>query len=73
MSLKSKVLEFINHHTDGVKISDMEKPLGEKRMKLGYVAKNLLEEGKVKKIEDRYFPVYDSEFNNLKFFRDYNF
>ncbi|MDD2284016.1 MAG: hypothetical protein PHQ11_01255 [Paludibacter sp.] len=73
MNLKTKVLEFINEHSDGVKISDMEKPLGERRMKLGYVTKNLLDEGKIQKVDDCYFPVYDSKYNNLKFFRNQDF
>ena len=56
MTLEEKVLDFINKNPKGVKISEMEEPLGETRMKLGYVAKNLLDEGKVQKIENLYFP-----------------
>ena len=56
MALKEKVLDFIKKHPKGVKISAMEQPLGETRMKLGFVAKNLLDEGKVLKIENVYYP-----------------
>jgi len=73
MNLKSRVLEFINQHEKGVKISDMEKPLGEKRLKLGYVTKSLLEEGKIQKINDAYYPVFDSNHNNLKLFKNFIF
>lgn len=56
MKLEVKVLDYINRHHNGVRISDMESPLGESRMKLGFVAKNLLEEGKILKINNEYFP-----------------
>ena len=59
MKLEAKVLDFINHHIDGVQISEMEVPLGETRMLLGFVTKNLLEEGKILKIENNYFPKPD--------------
>ncbi|MDD4489804.1 MAG: hypothetical protein PHD30_04805 [Paludibacter sp.] len=51
----------------------MEKPLGEKRLKLGYVTKSLLEEGKIQKINDAYYPVFDSNHNNLKLFKNFIF
>ncbi len=57
MTLEDKVLNFINKHPQGVKISEMEVPLGETRMKLGYTAKTLLDEGRVQKIENIYFPL----------------
>ncbi|MDP3001526.1 MAG: hypothetical protein Q8N38_00130, partial [Bacteroidales bacterium] len=47
MTLEEKVMDFINKHPKGVRISEMEEPLGETRMKLGFIAKNLLNEGKV--------------------------
>jgi len=57
MTLEEKVLSFVNKHPGGVKISEMEGPLGETRMKLGYTAKALLNEGKVQKLDNIYFPV----------------
>jgi len=56
MTINEKVLDFIKKHPKGVKISAMEKPLGETRMKLGFVAKNLLDEGKILKLENIYYP-----------------
>ena len=56
-SLDDKVLNYINKHPKGVKVSEMEGPLGETRMKIGYNAKALLEEGKVQKIDNVYFPI----------------
>ena len=57
MTLEEKVLELINKHPNGLRISEMEQPLGETRMKLGFVAKALLEEGKVQKLDNIYFPI----------------
>ena len=57
MTLDEKVLDYINKHPNGSKISEMEQPLGETRMKLGFVAKALLEEGKVQKMDNVYFPL----------------
>jgi len=57
MTLEEKVLDFINKHPNGLRISEMEQPLGETRMKLGFIAKALLEEGKVQKLENVYFPI----------------
>lgn len=57
MTLEEKVTDYINKHPQGVRISEMEEPLGETRMKLGFVAKNLLDEGKVQKVENIYFPI----------------
>ena len=56
MTLEGKVLDFINKHPKGARISEIEEPLGETRMKLGFIAKNLLNEGKVLKIENIYYP-----------------
>ena len=57
MTLEEKVLDYISKHPMGVKISEMEEPLGETRMKLGFIAKALLEEGKVQKMDNVYFPM----------------
>jgi hypothetical protein len=57
MTLEQKILNYLNKHPKGVKISEMEEPLGQTRMKLGYTAKVLLDEGKVLKIENIYYPV----------------
>ncbi|MEI6678645.1 MAG: hypothetical protein WCL21_08560 [Mariniphaga sp.] len=57
MTFEEKVLDYINTHPMGVKVSQMEEPLGETRMKLGFVAKALLDEGKVQKMDNVYFPL----------------
>ncbi|MDO9575859.1 MAG: helix-turn-helix domain-containing protein, partial [bacterium] len=57
MSLEERVLEFINRHPKGVSVGDMEETLGVVRMRLGVIAKKLLNEGKVKKEENIYFPL----------------
>lgn len=57
ISLEDKVLDYINQHRLGVRVSEMEGPLGETRMKLGFIAKVLLEEGKVQKIDNTYYPL----------------
>jgi hypothetical protein len=53
-SLEDRVLAFINSSTGGVRVSDMEKPLGETRMKIGVAARNLLDAGKIVKFENYY-------------------
>ena len=55
-TLKEKVLAYVNKHPNGVKISEMEVPLGETRMKLGFTAKALLDEAEVLKVENMYYP-----------------
>lgn len=57
MTLNEKILNYIGNHPMGVKISEMEGPLGETRMKLGFIAKALLDEGKVQKTDNVYFPL----------------
>ena len=57
MGLEEKVLEFIKGHSKGVKVGEMEEPLGVLRMRLGVVAKGLLEKGMVRKEENMYFPL----------------
>lgn len=57
LSLEERVINYINMHSKGVRISEMEVPLGETRMKLGFIAKAMLDEGKVKKVDNLYFPI----------------
>ena len=57
MDIEEKVLGFIKSHPEGVKVGDMEEPLGVARTKLGVIAKMLLGEGKVRKEENLYFPL----------------
>ncbi|MBE3093627.1 MAG: hypothetical protein IMZ52_01245 [Actinobacteria bacterium] len=57
LEMEERVLEFVKSHPDGVKVGDMEDPLGVARMRLGKIAKRLSEEGKIKKEEDMYFSI----------------
>ncbi|MCL5771866.1 MAG: hypothetical protein M1479_06295 [Actinobacteria bacterium] len=57
IELEEKVLEFIERHPEGVKVGDMEEPLGATRMRLGKIAKTILNKGKVRKEENMYFPL----------------
>jgi len=55
--LEEKVLEFIKRNPEGVKVSDMEEPLGVGRTRLGVISKKLFEEDKVRKEGNIYFPI----------------
>ena len=57
MDVEMKVLEYINKHPEGVKVGSMESPLGVPRMRLGLKAKKLLEEGRVRKEANLYYPL----------------
>jgi uncharacterized protein YukE len=57
MDLDEKILQFIDKHPEGVRVGDMEETLGVVRMRLGVIAKKLLEEGKIRKEENMYFPL----------------
>lgn len=69
MSLKSRILEYINQHKEDVNISDMEKPLGENRMKIGFLTKVLLDEGKIENRNSQYFSVSDADQDKSVFIR----
>ena len=56
MTLEEKVLNYIGLNRNGIKISDMESPFGETRMRIGFVVKKLLDEEKIQKIDNLYFP-----------------
>ncbi len=61
VALDKKVLDYISKNPNGVKVSDMEEPLGETRMRIGYIGKQLLDEGKVRKVDNLYFPISKKE------------
>jgi hypothetical protein len=56
VSLEEKILLYIKSNSEGVKVSEMEGPLKETRMRLGFVAKKLLELGELRKIDNLYYP-----------------
>jgi hypothetical protein len=51
------VQSFINSQPNGVKLAEMEESLRQSRLRLGYVTRKLLNEGKVIKVENKYYPV----------------
>jgi hypothetical protein len=55
--MEELVEKFINSNAGGVKITEMEETLQQSRLRLGYVTRKLLNEGKVQKIENRYYPI----------------
>ena len=55
--LEAKVLRFVNNDPQGAKIVDMETALRASRIRLGSVAKKLLEEGRIRKQDRQYFPL----------------
>ena len=57
ISLEEKVLEFIKRHPEGVRVGNMEEPLGVTKLRLGKIAKSLLNEGKVRKEDNLYFSL----------------
>lgn len=57
ITLGEKVLNYINQHPGGIRVTEMEIPLGESRLRIGYVAKKLFDEGKVLKVDNLYFPL----------------
>ena len=57
LTLEEKVLNYINQHKDGTRVSDMEVPLGDTRMRIGFVTKKLLDEGLVQKVDNFYYPL----------------
>jgi hypothetical protein len=61
VKLEEKVLEYIKTHPGGVRISEMEEPFGETRMKLGFIAKCLLDKGLIYKHESTYYPIQNGQ------------
>ena len=55
--LEGQVLEYISNRPEGVRVGDMEEPLGANRMRLGVIAKKLYKSKKVRKEENLYLPL----------------
>ena len=55
------VEKFIKHHSDGVTMSEMMSVLLISRLRLGYAIKKLLNEGKICKIDKRYYPNWPAD------------
>lgn len=56
-TMEERILNYINIHEEGTRVFDMEVPLGDTRMRIGFVSKKLLDEGLVIKVENKYFPL----------------
>lgn len=54
--MEEQVQKLINEHSSGVMISEMENMLQQSRLRIGYAARKLINEGKVQKIGNRYYP-----------------
>ena len=59
--MEELIEKYINANAGGVKIAEMEETLRQSRLRLGYVTRKLLNEGRVEKIENRYYPVNHTE------------
>lgn len=57
LDLEGQVLEYIGNHPEGVRVGEMETPLGATRMRLGVIAKKLYESNRLRKEESLYFPL----------------
>jgi hypothetical protein len=56
-TVEEKILEYVaSHPKKGVKVGEMEGSLGINKMKLGKLSKELLEQGKLRKEDNKYFP-----------------
>lgn len=55
--MEEAVIKFIKAHANGVKMTEMEECLQQSRLRLGYVASKLLQDGKIKKVENKYYPT----------------
>jgi hypothetical protein len=51
------VQKFIYSQPNGVMLAEMEANLRQSRLRLGFVTRKLMDEGKIVKIENKYFPV----------------
>ena len=56
LRLDELVLDYIRHHHEGVQITVMEQKFKESRMRIGFITKRLLNDGKILRIQDDFFP-----------------
>lgn len=54
------VQSFIYSQPNGVMIAEMEEYLRQSRLRLGYVTRKLMNEGKIIKVENKYFPAVNA-------------
>ena len=63
--MEELVEKYINSNSNGVKIAEMEQSLQQSRLRLGYVTRKLLNEGRVQKIDNKYYPLNNNEISNI--------
>ena len=67
LSLEDEILQLVKKYPhEGLKVGEMEEVLKVSKLKLGKIAKGLLDEDKVRKVEGKYFPpqwFYNKEGN----------
>ncbi|MDD5597319.1 MAG: hypothetical protein PHV82_05210 [Victivallaceae bacterium] len=57
VSPEDAIIEYVaKHGVNGVRVAELEKPIGMSRLKLGKIAKGLLDQGKLRKEDNLYFP-----------------
>lgn len=53
-----KIIEkYLREHSGGVLLGEMEENLRQSRLRLGFVASKLINEGRIQKVENRYYPT----------------
>ena len=55
--MEEMIIKYLKSHLNGVRMTEMEESLQQSRLRIGYVASKLLQEGKIKKVENRYYPT----------------
>lgn len=57
MTIEERIIEFLEAHPEGVKVGEMEEPVGVSRTRLGVICKRLWDEGEIRKENNLYFPL----------------
>jgi hypothetical protein len=60
------VRSYINSKPNGVRIDDMEEAFCHSRLRLGYITRKLLNEGKVIKVDNKYYPLTGKPMGKIK-------
>jgi len=63
--MEELVEKYINSNSNGVQIAEMEQTLQQSRLRLGYVTRKLLNEGRVQKIDNKYYPLNNNQISNI--------
>ena len=59
--MEELVQSLINSQPNGLKITEMEQTLRQSRLRLGYITRKLMNEGKIRKVDNRYYPVKENQ------------